>query len=241
MPTQGRDDWSNECLMRFPQGAAALALGLVLGAYAIGCSDRVVQPRSTDPGPAPNSPANALRLLEWAYNNRSIEPYRRLLAGDFRFACSPADSAGNEWRGQPWTRDDELIFATHLLIGGGRQPPIGALRLFLDKNFFVFPDPGYLPSDPTGRWRKNVRTTLTILITTSDGATSVVTGHANFFLVRGDSAAIASDLLQQGTRPDSTRWYLRRWEDETEPSGTPGFAAQPASALTLCQLRAIYR
>jgi len=44
--------------------------------------------------------------------------------------------------------------------------------------------------------------------------------------VRGDSAVIAYDLLRQGVGPDSTRWYLRRRDDET---------------ATLCRIKGLYQ
>jgi hypothetical protein len=46
-----------------------------------------------------------------------------------------------------------------------------------------------------------------------------VTGDARFFVVRGDSALIPQDMLDRGFRPDKDRWYIERWEDETQGSG----------------------
>lgn len=193
------------------RGAVGLALWLLFGAYVIGCgSGRVVQPSAglQDPGPAPNSPANALRLLEWVYDNQAVDPYRRLLAGDFRLVCSATDSAGSQWRGTPWTRADELTFATWLFTDR-------SLRLTLDRNFFVFPDPNFADSDPDGRWHKSIRSTVTLVIGHKGGSSTEIQGHTTFSLVRGDLAVIPADLSQRGIGPDSTRWYLRRWEDET--------------------------
>ena len=196
------------------RGAVALALVAILGVHTIGCSDEdqvPVQPSAAlqNPAPVPVSPVQALRLLEWIYNHRSIEPYRRLLAADFRFHC-PNDSTGTEWRGMPWTREDELSFAARFLMGGG-----GNVQFNLDRNIFVYPDPDHVAWDPTGRWHKSIRSTTTLVITSVDGERHEILGHSSFFLVRGDSAVIAEDLVQQGVKPDSTRWYLRRWDDET--------------------------
>jgi len=221
-----------------------LALWLLIGAGVIGCgNDHVVQPAGLqDLGPAPDSPANAVRLLEWIYNHKSIESYRRLLADDFRSSCSPTDSSGTQSRGTPWTRGDELTFATHLFIGGGALEPPVSIRVAYDRNFFVSPDPNDLSWDASGRWHRSIRSALAVSIRTADGGAIEITGHANFFLVRGDSAVIPEELKLMGLGPDSTRWYLRRWDDETEPSGgAPVRAAQPSSPFTWCGLKSIYR
>lgn len=232
------------------RGIVAFVLWLLFGAYVIGCGTDEDQAQSPwlvrplrvphDMGPAPSSPAKTLRALEWAFNNKALEGYRRLLAADVRFFCSAIDSAGNPWRGTPWTREDELLFATHFFVGGGSVPPATTVRMSLDRNFFVFADPSY-PWDPDGRWHTNVRTTLTLLATQDGGSSIVVQGHANFFLVRGDSALIPEDLRLRGTGPDSTTWYLRRWDDETDQGGAPTLRAQPSSSYTVCRLKSLYR
>jgi len=224
------------------RGALAAALGLGFGAYLIGCgSDSTpTAPGLGEPAPVANSPASALRLLEWIFNQRSVDTYRTLLSADFIFLCSPVDSAGNAYRTTAWDRDDELSFATHLFIGGGGLTPASRIQLTLDRNFLIFPDPTS-PWDPTGRWHRNVRSTLTAVIVLTDGASLELLGHANFFLVRGDSVAIPGDLRVLGVVPDSTRWYLRRWDDETaEVGGSPLLAAQPSSNLTLCGIKSRY-
>lgn len=233
------------------RGVAAIALWLLLGAYLIGCGTgdaglgwtRLIQPPvPQDLGPRPDSPSGALRLLEWIHVDKSVEAYRLFLADDFRFVCGANDSSGADWRGNgsSWTREDELLFATHLFVGGGAEPPANVIQLNLDRSFFILPDPVF-PWDPSGRWHKHIRSALTLAIVTADGGTTEIAGHGNFFLVRGDSAAIPEELRLRGIGPDSTRWYLRRWEDETDPSGSPVLAAQPSSAITCCRLRTLYR
>jgi len=49
-----------------------------------------------------------------------------------------------------------------------------------------------------------------------------LTGNATFYLARGDVAAIPQELLDQGFHPDSTRWYIEKWEDDTANSQTGG-------------------
>jgi hypothetical protein len=204
--------------------AAALAALTVMAALA-GCynpfSPRIapVLGNST-PAPVPSSAPNLLRLFEWCYNNQAIAEYREIFTDDYRFFFSPVDSAGAEWRGTPYTREDEMISATNLFVGGSAtEPPATSIRLSLDRNFFVYPDPDYTDWDPTGIWHKNIRTTVTLVINTDDGASTEITGHANFYMVRGDSAVIPEELRLRGFGPDPNRWYIRRWNDETAQEG----------------------
>jgi hypothetical protein len=181
------------------------------------------------PAPVPSSASNLLRLLEWCYNNQTIAEYRELFTDDYRFIFSPLDSSGAEYRGTPWTREDELIYATHLFVGGSAdRPPASHIRLDLDKNFFVYPDPDFSQTDPRGRWHKNIRTQVLFNIQTDDGSLIEISGAAQFYMVRGDSALIPEELRLRGFDPDSNRWYIRRWDDETAQPETGALAAGPA-------------
>jgi hypothetical protein len=186
---------------------AALLLP-VLGLTLSGCFDpfapRVGGRGISVPAPTPNSPTGLLRLFEWAYNNRDYSQYRTVFTDDYRFAFAAQDTAGNRYRDQPYTRADELASAQKLFDAATN------ISLQLDKNFAIFNDPRPGKYDPLRR--KNIRTQVLLNITTIDGGQTNVQGKANFFLVRGDSAAIPADL---GFRPDSNRWYIERWEDET--------------------------
>ena len=202
------------------------------------------------PAPHPSSPANALRLLEWTYNRRDPVPYRELFTDDYRFWFSALDPAGNAYRDQPWTREDELISTAKLFQGGdANQPAATDITLSLDRDFGVFNDPRL---GKAGRWHKRIRTTVALSIV-AGGGQSEITGSANFYLVRGDSAMIPQELLERGFLPDSNRWYVDTWEDETilvAPGGrsVPGPAteiqlarAAPGSQLSWGRLKALYR
>jgi hypothetical protein len=73
-----------------------------------------------------------------------------------------------------------------------------------------------------------------------------VRGDAQFFLVRGDVASLPPAL---GASPDSTRWYIERWEDFTEqnspapaklgPAGALG--TQPTRSPTWGEIKVLYR
>jgi hypothetical protein len=90
-----------------------------------------------------------------------------------------------------------------------------------------------------GRWHKNIRTQVVLNIQTGDGNAFDISGAANFYMVRGDSALIPEELRLRGFGPDSTRWYIRRWDDETA-QGEPGaFAARPAAGAGLAAWRTV--
>jgi hypothetical protein len=137
--------------------------------------------------------------------------------------------------------------ATNLFVGGSDQPPASRITLQFDRTLIALGDsrPG---KDP--RWHKTIFTkvNLTVQISEGDQQSSLeVQGNARYYVVRGDSAVIPEELIQAGFRPDSTRWWVERWEDETLPSGgvvfeepvlrrpdgrTQRLAAMPAEVLT---------
>jgi len=186
----------------------AVAALCAIALLASGCfnpfAPRVLGRGISAPPPVPNSAGGVLRLFEWAYNNRDYTVYRTVFTDDYRFAFSALDTAGNRYRGDTWTRNDELASAQNLFNAAS------SITLQLDKSFAVFGDtrPGH--GNPT--YHKTIRTQVLLNIVTQDNSQINVQGKANFFLVRGDSAVIPLDL---GLPPDSNRWYMDRWEDET--------------------------
>jgi len=197
-----------------------LFIGLVIGAIALtGCDS---EPKSgvnplipvVTPPYSPDTPQNALRLLEWSYGSKNAENYRRLFTSDFRFVFSDLDSNGAAYRDVPWTRNDELISSTHLFEGGDvDQPEATDIRLTMDRNFIVSPDqrPGKNPN-----WHVMIDTYVILHVLLSDGHVDDITGSVKFFLTRGDSASIPPDL---GVSPDPNIWYIDRWEDSTAQGG----------------------
>jgi hypothetical protein len=193
----------------------------------------------SQPPPAPSSPSNLMRLFEWCYNNRAIAEYRELFTGDYQFFFNPVDSAGAAYRAKPWRREDEMIYATQLFVGGSAdQPAANSIRLSLDKNFYVYADPKYLRWDPQGIWHKNIRSQALLTIKTDDGSQLEVSGAANFFLVRGDSAVIPDELKLMGFVPDSTRWFIRQWDDETAVPDQGGGGGEAAKRVRSPRLAA---
>ncbi|MBI5711636.1 MAG: hypothetical protein HZC42_15225 [Candidatus Eisenbacteria bacterium] len=183
-------------------------------AAAVGCSKhptRAASPAAASPSPAPSSPAGVIRLFEWSWNNRDTLRPREILTDDFRFQFALGDSAGNQFRDQPMDRERLLLCLRHLFVGGGAQPPASSIRLVFDPVLSVQPDsrPG---RDPT--WHKQILTGVDLSIRWP-ASEYRVTGNARFFVVRGDSAAIPADLVARGFGPDSTRWWIQAWWDES--------------------------
>jgi hypothetical protein len=197
------------------QAQATAGLLLLVAFGAASCSGdaglgRLLAARTPIPEsvPMPDSPSNLLRLLEWSFNHHSLSQYHELFTADFAYTCPPADSTAMAWRDTTTCRAPE--------------PSRDILSLILDRNFFVYPDPyyvyypppnGHILRDPGGRWHKNIRTTVSLLLE-GNGPREFV-GHATFYVVRGDSALIPDDLKARGFKQDSTRWYIRRWDDDT--------------------------
>lgn len=181
----------------------------------------------SSPAPIPNSPSNCIKLFEWCYNNRAIDEYRELFTDDYVFRFAVGDSAGQN-RDRPVDREEELAIASNLFVGSADRPPASRIVLDFDQNLIPFPDtrPG-----KNGKWHKTIRTKVDLKVEVGDGSTLEVQGFALFYLVRGDSAAIPTDL--PGATKDSTRWWIEGWDDETIPPGGLAQArATPASRLT---------
>src|SRR5439155_4339254 len=91
------------------------------------------------------------------------------------------------------------------------RPPASKIKLSFDQNLVPFTDPR---ADHQGRWFKTIRTSVDLTVEIEEGNVLEVTGHALFFLARGDTAIIPKEL-QSRFKPDSLRWWIDRWEDET--------------------------
>ncbi len=234
-----------------------LALVILSGlAPAAGCSKhptRAAAPAAALPAPAPSSPAGVIRLFEWSWNNRDTLRPRAILTDDFLFQFALGDSAGNQFRDQPMDREQLLRCLRHLFVGGGSQPPASSIRLVFNSVLSVQPDsrPGRAPT-----WHKEILTSVDLSIRTPASEYRIM-GNARFFVVRGDSAAIPADLAARGFGPDSTRWWIQGWLDETfggsaaavrpwRPGGAEGRGAGrgrvlPATNHTWGQVLSLYR
>jgi hypothetical protein len=224
--------------------AAATCFLLVALVAVGGCGKKkgTEPPPPPPPAPDPNSPAAALQLLEYCWDNRDYDHYTEIFTDDFRFCFAATDSAGQaNYPGCSWTRDDELDMARGLFRDGvPGEPPASNISLTIDNTLTVEPDPR---DGKDSTWHKLVRTP--VVLTVIHGATQTnVTGFATFYLTRGDSASIPADLIARGFGPDSTRWYFDRWEDETDVPPHPARArpvrAQPTQRKTWGYLKNVY-
>jgi hypothetical protein len=181
--------------------------------------------------PTADSPSDAARLLQWCWTRLDTTSYRTLFTADYQFVFAALDPSGNAYRSTPWTREDERISFHHLVAGGdANQPRATYASCLLDRNFRVTDDPRPGKTSP---WHRLIRTSATVLVVTEAGEQSI-SGYVNFFLVRGDSAAVTGP----GVR-DSTRWYVERWEDDTFLDY--GAQAMPTKKATWDWLKVLYR
>ncbi len=209
----------------------ALTVVAVLGLATVGCfnpfSPRIAPEAGIYvPPPSPTSAAGVIRLLEWCWQNRDMAKYRQIFTDDFIFQFALTDSAGNPSREPPLTREGELNMAQNLFMGGGARPPAASITLHLDPTLNATADtrPG---KDP--KWHREILTSVDLQIEIEDGTAYNITGFARFFVVRGDSALIPKDL-NLAPPPDTTRWWIEHWNDESLTSGGSS-AARPAPAL----------
>jgi hypothetical protein len=179
-----------------------------------------------EPAPSPTNPQGVVRLFKWCWENRDITLYREIFTDDYRFAFAITDSSGTPYRGNPWTREDELISATNLFVGGSAsEPAASSISLIFDGDLKAEND---FRQGKAPRWHQQIQiANLTLTINKSDGSAVRVTGGALFYLVRGDSAVIPQELVERGFGADSTRWYIERWEDQTNV-GTGAASIGPA-------------
>ena len=206
-----------------------LALAALLAASCEATND-VAQ--ESPPPPVAQSPVGAMHLLEWSWDNRECVKLPGLFTEDYVFVFASADSAGSAYRNTPWTREDELI-ASRNCFRAARS-----IALALDQAPVVLDDdrPG---KDP--RWHKTIRTLASLQadVMTVAPVRFDVQGHAKFYFVRGDSAMISAELVARGYTPDSTVWWIDRWEDETVPAAPS--SANPTKQLTWGAFKLLFR
>jgi len=207
--------------MRTRVGRLALVLVVAAGLGA-SCATRTVAPPASETAPSANSPANALRRFEWAMNHKDADMIRGLLADHLVLVSAGLDSAGNPSRG-PYHDRTWLCTALAALVDTA-----ASVRLLLDQDLFTVPDsrPGHDP-----KWHQQVRSALDLTVDGPAGRFEV-TGNLLLFVTRGDSAEIPLDQLERGARPDSTRWWLDRFEDETLGAMALPAATEPSQSLT---------
>ena len=219
--------------------ARLIPLAAALAAVAAGtwsCATKTVAPTPADTTPTANSPANAVKVFEWAMNHKSSETIRGLLTDDFMLIGTATDSAGNPSRG-PLHGPGWFLDALAAMDSASTM-----VTCLMDANPVSLVDsrPGKAP-----KFHKQVRSSFDLRVRTAGGDGFGVTGNLLFFVTRGDSAAIPAELKSRGVRPDSSRWWFDRLEDETLamaalPAATLPAATEPSRNWTFAALLELF-
>lgn len=217
--------------LRFSRVLAPALVALLLASGSLGCSSSSSVAPGTNPPPNASSPANLVRRIEWDWNQRS-DDYASLLAGDFLYVPAEADSARNT--GIIWNRETESFATQRMFARSGVSPLMNSLAFQLDHTELVSvpdPRPGKHP-----RWHQVVSSNAAVSanLIFGDGIPQVylLSGRFTFYCVRGDSAV--------GGTPDSTRWWIERWEDQTLPETAPGMHPDPARTTSFTALKNLF-
>src|SRR5689334_12079198 len=110
-------------LMSIRRLAAAVSL-LAFLAVAIavpGCGGggkKSTQPPPPSGPPNPNSPVNAVLLLQYAIQHRDTSLYKQLFPAEYQFNFQPGDTAALNHFGGNWGYLEERQFANHLFDTG---------------------------------------------------------------------------------------------------------------------------
>lgn len=191
---------------------------LILALATTGCGDDSAGCGCTNP-PASSgveTPPEAMARFETAYEAQNLAGYAALFAADFRFHFSAAaDPTLVSQYGNTWDSSFETNSASHLFDGftneGGNFVP-GAESMALGLTGIHYePDPEH--ADSTRHYVLADSAQVTLVITLPSGLGDYeVSGTHSYSLVRGDAAHLGA-----GQAADSTRWFIRRWDDLTAP------------------------
>ena len=216
--------------LRLSRTSPRLALAAALALLA-GCGSKVIDlrdPQPTDPVPFASTPVHAVDRLAWSWNHRDPDPLEDLYSADFRFEFHPDSAVSGPIAA--WFRETEMSSLENLFVRGlGHRPPATHITFVTDAPLVdqPSPEPG---QDP--RWHRMITTLVSVGVRTADGDCAAM-GATRFLLVRGDSARIPQVLRDRGYGPDSTRWWIERWDDAPPPGARSGLAARPAAAEPL--------
>jgi hypothetical protein len=204
---------------------SALALTIAALPVLAGCGGNPFtppkDPKNTLPPDTPlnDTPQNTMIRLQRAYQYQDITNYKNLLSADFRYTFSQAtDPTLVTQYGTNWGKDDEVESAQHLLTGftnslGQYVGPASNIAISFNGDSYL-QDPQY--STDSSAYHAYVPVTQVLLaidVTTSTGSTTYnIQARHDFYLVRGDAA-----VLDAGQSNASDRWYIRRWDDLSQP------------------------
>ncbi len=220
---------------------------LLLALASAGCGDDSAGCGCTYP-PLPatvETPQAAMARFETTYESQNLTGYSKLFTSDFRFHFSAAaDPTLVSQYGNTWDSAFETNAAGHLFDGftserSDYNPGADLIALTLAAVRYES-DPEH--ADSTRHYVVADSAQIALAITLASGAGEYdVAGTHSFWLVRGDAARLGA-----GQAPDSTRWFIRRWDDLTAPltvrTGRPTKPARvlPAQNTTWGRVKAQY-
>jgi hypothetical protein len=201
-------------------------IALAIGATGCGGGKKSTQPPPPDTPPNPNTPVNALLLMQWAIQHRDTSQYRTLFTNDYDFVFVAGDTASTNHFAGTWGYAEERTSARHLFVEGSAN---GAVATSI-----TFPLSGTPVDEPDLRPGKNptfhrkITALFVLTVQKADLTSEQIVGGGTFFMVRGDSADVPSDLIAAGVQANSSRWFMEHWVDETGGVG-PVLALRPAA------------
>lgn len=217
---------------RSMRGFAALAAVVALLA---GCASKVSGPAAESGAPPASfviatSPVNLAKAIANDWNGLDWKHYSDRLTDDFEFQFSDVDSAGNAFRYRVLGRNLEIEAARRMLeTGAGTLPPFRTVLWTFSPTLVPQTDPRPGKTFP---FHQLIRAGMNF---SADAGFTVfrITGSADFYVVRGDSAQIPAELVARGFKPDPNQWWLERWDDLTLGDAPSAVAsAGPADPLT---------
>lgn len=207
----------------------------MLGAL-VGCEGRATRITGEvdwDPPPVARTPADAVRILVWSWNHQDTTRYASVLTADFEFAFAADDTFGSLFPGRVLNRALELAAVRSLFFTGTDQlePPQSVVLLF-EGDLIALPD-----SRPAknARRHREIAASARLRLYNPDFELS---STFRMFLMRGDVVAWPSGV-PHGPAPDSTRWFVERWEEESFGSDTAA-SRLPGRSPTMGQIKALY-
>jgi hypothetical protein len=226
--------------------AVAVATGRAVTCAAITClaagcgqstNPRIWPPPGREPPPPP------LWAFQRAFEAAAQSQYDALFTDDFRFRFSvQSDPALDVMYGTNWTVDDESQAVRHLFDGyvdaeGTHHPPASGITVgFVNDQYF--PDPEHADSAAQYLYAPVTAAHLTVDVPGDSERVLhyVASAPESFWLVRGDVAH-----LREGQPPDSTRWYIRAWQEQAPAADSAQAGTGGVIPTTWGRLRASYR
>jgi len=215
-----------------------LAAALLTAALALAGCDNPFKPRigyvpiAVEPPPRPNSPQNLMQLFRWCWVNQQISEYEDLFTDDFRFVFTDIEAVDNPAGTTPILRQEEIDIARRIFLDGSASEP-RARRIEFTFVSVPIPIPDTRPNKPDP-WHKLIQTRVTLRVELGDPTPITIDGDLNFFVVRGDSAALPADVIERLGEQEAhstNRWYIERWEDKTAQPGPAGASAVHAAEM----------